>query len=91
VEGLQIMRLPVRSRTGNVVLAIVGGFYALSALSILLWFIFEVWNAATMFDRALQFALAVAVACGLWIVLKALENLGLRQQPRQWHPHKVRS
>ena len=40
----------------------------------------------------LQFALAVAVGSGLWIVLSALENLGLRrQQPRQWHVHKVSS
>ncbi len=85
------MRLPVRSRSGNVVLAIVGGIYALSALSILLWFIFEVWSAATMFDRALQFALAVAVGSGLWIALSALENLGLRRRPRQWHVHKVSS
>jgi hypothetical protein len=73
------------------VLAIVGGVYALSALSILLWFIVDVWSAATMSDRLLQFALAVAVASGLWIVLSALENLGLRQQPRQWHPNKMRS
>lgn len=83
------MRLPVRSRSGNVVLAIVGSIYALSALSILLWLIFEVWSAATLFDRALQFALVVAAASGLWIVLSALENLGLRQQPRHWHAHKV--
>jgi len=85
------MRLPVRSRSGNVVLAVVGSLYAVSSLSILLWFIFEVWSAADMPDRVLQFALAVAAACGLWIVLRALENLGLRQQQRPWHPHKVSS
>ena len=73
-------------------LAIVGSIYALSALSILLWFIFEVWSAATLFDRALQLALVVAVGSGLWLVLSALENLGLRrQQPRRWHVHKVSS
>ena len=85
------MRLPVCSRSGNVVLVIVGGIYALSALSLLLWLIFEVWSAATLFDRALQLALVMAAASGLWIVLSALENLGLRQQPRQWHAHKVSS
>ena len=83
------MRIPVRSRSGNVVLAIVGGMYTLGALSLLLWFIFEAWSAATLFDRALQVALAVATWIGLWIVLSALENLGLRQRPRQWHAHKV--
>jgi hypothetical protein len=83
------MRIPVRSRSGNVVLVIIGGIYGLSALSLLFWFILEAWSAATLLDRALQFALVVAAASGLWIVLSALENLGLRQQPRQLHAHKV--
>jgi hypothetical protein len=85
------MRLPVRSRSGNVVLAVVGSLYAVSALSMLVWFVLEVWGAANTFDRVLQFALAAAAACGLWIALSALGNLGLRHQQRQWHAHKVSS
>jgi zinc transporter ZupT len=70
------MRLPVRSRSGNIVLAFVGSLYAVSALAILVWFVFEVWKAADPSDLVLQFALAAAAACGLWIVLRALQNLG---------------
>ena len=83
------MRLPVRSRSGNIVLAVVGSLYTVSAFSMLVWFVFEVWSAANTSDRVLQFALAAAAACGLWIALRALENLGLRHQQRQWHAHKV--
>lgn len=83
------MRLPVHSRSGNIVLAVVGSVYAISAFSILVWFVFEVWGAATLSDRALQIALAAAVVSGVWLVLSALENLGLRQTPRHWHAHKV--
>lgn len=85
------MRLPVRSRSGNIVLAVVGSIYAVSALSILAWFVLEAWSAATMSDRVLQLALTGAAACGIWLALSALKNLGLRprQQHRQWRPHNV--
>jgi hypothetical protein len=83
------MRLPVRSRSGNIVLAVVGSIYAVSALSILGWFVFEVWSAARMSDRVLQFALVAAAACGFWIAAHALENLNLRHQQRPWQTHKV--
>jgi hypothetical protein len=58
------------------VLAVVGSLYVVSALSMLVWFVFEVWSAADPADRVLQVALAAAAACGLWIVLRALQNLG---------------
>jgi hypothetical protein len=83
------MRLPVRSRSGNIVLAVVGSIYAVSALSILVWFVLEVWSAARMSDRVLQFALVAAAACGFWIAAHALENLGLRHEQRPWQTHKV--
>jgi hypothetical protein len=84
------MRLPVRSRSGNIVLAIMGSIYAVSALSILAWFVLESWRAADMSDRLLQLALAGAVASGTWLALRAMKNLGPpREQPRHWRPHRV--
>ena len=83
------MRLPVHSRSGNVVLAVIGSVYALSALSILIWFVLEVWGAARMSDHVLQVALVAAAACGFWIAAHALKNLGLRHQQRPWQTHKV--
>jgi hypothetical protein len=82
------MRLPVRSRSGNIVLAVVGSIYAVSALSILVWFLLEVGSAARLSDRVLQLALAAAAVCGIWIAAHALENLGLRHQ-RPWQAHKA--
>jgi hypothetical protein len=84
------MRLSVRSRSGNIVLAFVGSIYAVSALSILAWFVLESWSAADMSDRVLQLALAGAVACGTWLALSAMKNLGPpREQQRHWRPHRV--
>ena len=83
------MRLPVHSRSGNIVFAVLGSVYAVSALSILVWFVVEVWDAAKLSDRVLQFALAAAAVCGFWIALRALENLGLHHQQRPWQVHKA--
>jgi hypothetical protein len=74
-----MFRMFVRSRSGNVVLAVVGATYAIAALSILAWYIIDIWTAANTLDQILQFALLAAAACGLWLLVKALENLGLRQ------------
>ena len=70
-------RVLVRSHTGNVVLAAVGAFYAVGALAVLVWFISDVWNAASTIDYLLQAALLGALACGLWFLYVALENLGV--------------
>jgi hypothetical protein len=86
-----MMRLPVRSRSGNIVLAIMGSIYAISAISILIWFLLQVWGAAHIFDRVMQLALVGAAACGVWIALSALENLGVRPLQRRWRAHKVSS
>jgi uncharacterized membrane protein len=74
-----MFRLFVRSRSGNVVVAVVGAIYAIAALSILGWYIIDTWTAANTLDHILQFALLAAGACGLWLLVKALENLGVRQ------------
>lgn len=83
------MRLPVHSRSGNIVFAVLGSVYAVSALSILAWFVVEVWGAARLSDRAVQFALATAAVCGIWIAFHALANLGLRHPQRPWQVHKA--
>lgn len=70
-------RVFVRSRSGNVVLAVVGALYALLAIAVLTWFVADVGRVAALLDRALQFALLLAAACGVWFVVNALENLGV--------------
>jgi fumarate reductase subunit D len=66
----------IRSKGGNIALASLGVVYALTALVVLVWFVVDVWSAAAMIDRALQICLVAAIACGLWFVAIALQNLG---------------
>ena len=71
-------RVIVRSRSGNVVLAVLGALYAFSALAVLVALAVEVWNAAAMTDKALLLGLIVAAGCGIWFLETGLENLGVR-------------
>ena len=75
----------VRSRNGNLVLAAVGAVYTVASLAVLLWFIADVWGAASLTDRALQLALVACGLCGLWFLQSALENLGVRFRDRDRH------
>lgn len=79
-------RVVVRSRSGNVVLAVLGIVYALSAIVILIALTTEAWNAAAIIDRAIQLSLLASAACGVWFVVIALENLGIRFS-RRGLPH----
>jgi len=76
-------RVSVRSRTGNLVLAVVGAVYTVASLAILVWFIADVWQAAGLVDRVLQLALVAAGFCGFWFLRTGLENLGVKIGGRQ--------
>ena len=83
-----MMRLQVRSRRWNWVLATLGAIYAVSATILLVWFIIDVWGAAGIADRLLQIALLLSAICGVWLLLNALENLGIRS-PKRWHAPRL--
>jgi hypothetical protein len=70
-----VKRVLVRSRSGNLILAFVGGVYALSSVAVLAWFVMDVWQAARIADVMLQVALVASAACGVWFVSIALANL----------------
>jgi hypothetical protein len=70
-----VKRVLVRSRSGNLILAFVGGVYALSSVAVLAWFVMDVWQAARIADVALQAALVASAACGVWFISIALANL----------------
>jgi hypothetical protein len=75
-----VKRVLVRSRSGNLILAFVGGVYALSSLAVLAWFVVDIWQAARIADFILQVALVTSAACGVWFVSIALANLRGRQR-----------
>ena len=70
-----VKRVLVRSRNGNLILAVLGAVYALSAIAVLLWFVVDVWRAARLIDFLMQMALVASAACGIWFVSIALANL----------------
>jgi len=70
-------RVHVRSRSGNVVLAVVGAVYAIGALATLIVLAVDVWNAVGLRELAMHVALIGAVTCGLWFFFSGLENLGV--------------
>lgn len=72
-----MLRVLVRSRYGNIVLAVIGAAYALASLSVLVWLVVDVWQASTFFDHVIQLALVASAACGVWFVANAIENLGI--------------
>jgi hypothetical protein len=84
------MRLQVRSRRWNWVLAILGSMYAVSAILLLVWYVIDVWEAEALSDRVMQIALLGSAIYGLWILFNALANLGVRGQKR-WHTRLSRS
>lgn len=73
-----MLRVLVRSRYGNIVLAVIGAAYAMASLVVLVWLVVDVWQASTLFDYVIQLALLASAACGLWFLLNALENLGVQ-------------
>ena len=78
-----MLRVFVQSRLGNIVLAAIGVIYAVASLAVLVWLVIDVWQASTMFDHLIQLALLASATCGVWFLLNAKENLGLRWGGRQ--------
>lgn len=83
-----MVRMSIRSKSGNVALAALGAIYALASLVVLVWFVIDVWAAAAIVDLALQVCLVASLACGLWFLAIGLENLGVqRGWLRRRHQH----
>lgn len=70
-------RVILRSRSGNVVLAVLGALYTVAAMAALIALAGEVWNVLRLSDLALHAMLIAAAAFGVWLLLTGLENLGV--------------
>jgi hypothetical protein len=82
----KVMRIEVRSRTGNAVLGVLGGLYLFSAVALLAYDLMQTWDAASMIDRAMQVLLIISALVSLFFIFTALQNLGLRQASRHEAP-----
>ena len=77
--------MSIRSRGGNVVLAVVGAVYAVSALVALAMVLRNAFAARALLDAFLQVVLATVAGCGIWFILVALDNLGVLPHGRRVH------
>lgn len=83
-----MLRLPVRSRRWNRVLAAVGILYAVSATVLFAWLVVDVWHAESLGDRILQLVLLSSIVCSVWMYLGARGNLAGRAT-HHWHTSTV--
>lgn len=73
-----MLKVPIQSRSGNVVLAAVGALYVLAALVALASVVREALVVSALVEKALLFLLAVAAVSGVWFMLVGLMNLGVQ-------------
>ncbi len=78
-----MIRVPIQSRAGNIVLGVLGLIYFLAATATLIYYIVTNWGASGLIDHLLQFALAVAALAGLFFILVAAQNLRLLRRGGQ--------
>ncbi len=71
-----MLRIPIRSRFGNVVLGVLGALYLVSATVTLVYYLVTTWGAAGLLDRLLQFSLLGSALAGVFFMVVALDNLG---------------
>jgi hypothetical protein len=71
------MRMQLRSRTGSIVIGILGVIYAVAAAAILVLYVVDKWAAASLTDRALQLMLAGAIFVSAWFMFIAARGLGI--------------
>jgi hypothetical protein len=71
-----MLHVPIRSRSANLLLALAGVIFTITAPVVLAWYVMDVWSSATSTDRALQFMLFLVTALGLLLLFIGLQNLG---------------
>jgi len=88
-----MLRVMIRSRIGNAVLAVLGVVYFLTATATLIYYIVSNWGANGMIDYVLQFALVCAAVGGVLFFMIGAGNLraakpadGRSTAPMQAHP-----
>ncbi|HVS31451.1 MAG TPA: hypothetical protein VMS98_08340 [Thermoanaerobaculia bacterium] len=77
------MRVQIRSRTGSIVLGVLGVVYLIAAVALLVLYVLDTWSAAALLDRLLQFALAAAAFISLWFISIAMTSLGISLRGRR--------
>jgi MFS superfamily sulfate permease-like transporter len=72
-----MVRVLLRSRRGNLLIATLGVVYAIAASAVLTVFVIDAWRASSLAELMMQAGLLACVACGVWIAAVGLQNLGI--------------
>ncbi len=75
-----MQRVVIRSRIGNMSLALLGVTFTIASSVLLVYYIISNWGANSLVDRALQLMLLVGAVIGVLFVNIGRANL--REQPR---------
>jgi hypothetical protein len=65
----------IRSRMGNIVLAMLGAFFIVASTALLVYYLVSTWGANSLIDRALQLMLLIGGATGVAFVGIGRDNL----------------
>jgi hypothetical protein len=79
-------RIPIRSRVGNAVLAVLGVLYFLCAITLLGYSLLTGWGAISPVDLMIQLILAAIALGGVVFISVAVDNLQLRERIRPSAP-----
>lgn len=74
---MHLLSIQVRSRSGNVILALMGVVYTAAAVTLATWLVRDSWQAIGRSEMALLLLLGTSAIAGVWFVRIALESLGM--------------
>ena len=79
-------RIPIRSRVGNAVLAVLGVLYLLCAITLLGYSLLTGWGAISPGDLLIELILAAIALGGVVFISVVVDNLQLRERVRPSAP-----
>ena len=78
-------RIEIRSRSGNVALAVVDAIYLVCAITTLMFYLVSSWGTTGLLDALLLLTLAGAALAGVFFMATAAGNLGVDLRARRRH------
>jgi hypothetical protein len=79
-------RIPIRSRVGNAVLAVLGVLYFLCAITLIGYSLLTGWGTISPVDLLVELILAAIALGGVVFISVAVDNLQLRERVRPSAP-----
>lgn len=65
----------VRSREGNAIIGVIGIFYVIAAITLLIFHVMQTTDARSLIEIAIDAVLAAAVFLGGWFTVESIQGL----------------